>query len=90
MAIKPLTDHVIVRDIKPDGETNIGGIIISENMSSRPMESIVVAIGPGTDKLKPTFSVGDTVLTATGGCEIEQGDETLRLLQFEDIKAIID
>lgn len=98
MKIEPAGHRVIV---KPDPleEISAGGIVIAHGADKKRKEQaqqtgVIVAIGPNAwkafDDGAPWAVVGDRVYFAKyGGHIIEDGDEEYRLLNDEDITAII-
>ena len=46
MAVKPLSDRVLVKRVEPE-EVVRGGIVIPDTAKEKPMEAEVVAVGPG-------------------------------------------
>jgi chaperonin GroES len=93
--VKPLGDRVLVEPAE-EKEVKKGGIIIPDSAKEKPVESIVVALGTGktNDKgEKVPFEVkkGDRVLTSKyGGTEIKIDGKEYKILNSEDILAVID
>ena len=89
--VKPLGDRVLVEPAE-EKEVKKGGIIIPDSAKEKPVESVVVALG--TDKgNKVPFEVkkGDRVLTSKyGGTEIKIDGKEYKILNSEDILAVID
>jgi len=73
-----------------------GRIIIPDTAKEKPMESMVVALGTGKtddDGKKVPFEVkkGDRVLaTKYGGTEIKLGGKEYKILNGDDILAVIE
>ena len=92
--IKPLGDRVLVEPVE-EKETKKGGIIIPDSAKEKPTEGIVRALGTGkTDdegkKIAFEVKVGDRVLISKyGGSEIKLDDKDYKLLNSDDILAII-
>jgi len=92
--IQPLGDRVLVEPAE-EKETKKGGIIIPDSAKEKPTESIVVALGTGKvddNGKKIPFEVkkGDTVLVSKyGGTEIKLNDKDYKILNSEDILAIV-
>jgi chaperonin GroES len=92
--IKPLGDRVLVEPVE-EKETKKGGIIIPDSAKEKPTEGIVRALGTGkTDdegkKVPFEVKVGDRVLISKyGGTEIKLDDKDYKLLNSDDILAII-
>jgi len=95
MNLKPLGDRVLVEPVE-EKETKKGGIIIPDSAKEKPMESLVIAIGTGkTDDngKKVPFEVkkGDRVLVSKyGGTEIKLDGKEYKILNSDDILAVID
>jgi len=92
--LKPLADRVIVKPSEAE-ETTKGGIILPDTAKEKPIEGIIVAVGPGktTDdgKLtKPEVKVGDKVLYGKySGTEVTIDGEEYLIMRESDIFAII-
>ena len=93
--IKPLGDRVLVALIEDAGEQIKGGIVIPDSAKEKPQEYEIVALGTGkTDdkgnKIKFDVKVGDTVLTSKyGGTEVKHGDKEYKIINVDDILAVI-
>src|SRR6185436_17442756 len=93
--IKPLGDRLLVEPVE-EKETKKGGIIIPDTAKEKPTEGIVVALGTGkTDDngKKVAFEVkkGDRVLVSKyGGTEIKLDGKEYKILNSDDILAVID
>ena len=93
--IKPLGDRLLVEPLE-EKETKKGGIIIPDTAKEKPQEAIVVALGTGkTDDngKKVPFEVkkGDRVIVSKyGGTEIKLDGKEFKILNSDDILAVID
>ena len=93
--VKPLGDRILVEAVE-EKEVKKGGIIIPDTAKEKPMESLVVALGTGkTDDngKKVPFEVkkGDRVLVSKyGGTEIKLDGKEFKLLNGDDLLAILD
>ena len=93
--IKPLGDRVLVEPAE-EKEVKKGGIIIPDTAKEKPMEGIVVALGTGKtddDGKKVPFEVkkGDRVLISKyGGTEIKVDGKEYKILNSDDILAVLD
>ena len=73
-----------------------GAIVIPDSAKEKPMESLVVAVGPGkTDddgkKVFPEVKKGDRVLVGKyGGTEIQLDGKDYRILNSDDILAVLE
>ena len=93
--VKPIGDRLLVEAVE-EKETKKGGIIIPDSAKEKPMESIIIALGTGkTDDngKKVPFEVkkGDRVLVSKyGGTEIKLDGKEYKILNSDDILAVID
>jgi chaperonin GroES len=93
--VKPLGDRVLIEQVE-EKETKKGGIIIPDTAKEKPSEGIIVALGTGkTDEngKKVAFEVkkGDRVLISKyGGTEIKLDGKEYKLMNVDDILAVID
>src|SRR5512136_835791 len=92
--VKPLGDRVLVEPIE-EKEVKKGGIIIPDSAKEKPQEGIVRAIGTGKlddngKKVPFEVKVGDRVLVSKyGGTEVRINDREYKLLNSDDVLAII-
>ena len=95
MKVKPLGDRVLVKPLEVK-EVKKGGIIIPDTVKEKPQEGEVIALGTGkiTDegkKIPMEVKVGEKILFKKyGGDEIKIGDVEHKILEREDILAIIE
>ncbi len=95
LKIKPLGDHVLVEPAE-EKEVKKGGIVIPDTAKEKPTEGIVRAVGPGKrdddGKVIPIeVKEGDRVLmTKYGGTEVKLDGKKYKLLQSDDILAIVE
>jgi chaperonin GroES len=93
--VKPLGDRVLVEPVE-EKEVKKGGIIIPDTAKEKPTEGIIVALGTGKtddDGKKVPFEVkkGDRVLISKyGGTEIKLDGKEYKLLNADDLLAVID
>lgn len=93
--VKPLGDRVLVEP-QEEKEVKKGGIIIPDSAKEKPTEGIVRALGSGKKteegKVLPfEVKVGDRVLISKyGGTEIKLDGKEYKLLNSDDILAIVD
>jgi chaperonin GroES len=93
--VRPLGDRILVEAVE-EKETKKGSIIIPDTAKEKPMESVVVALGTGkTDDngKKVPFEVkkGDRVLVSKyGGTEIKLNGQDYKILNSDDVLAVID
>jgi chaperonin GroES len=93
--LRPLGDRVLVEPAE-EKETKKGGIIIPDTAKEKPTEGIVVALGTGKlddDGKRIPFEVkkGDRVLVSKyGGTEIKLDGKEYKILNSDDILAVVD
>ena len=93
--IKPLGDHVLVEPAEVK-EVKKGGIIIPDTAKEKPTEGIVRAVGPGKkDDDGKTIPIevkeGDRVLiTKYGGTEVKLDSKEYKILNSDDLLAIVE
>ena len=97
LKVRPIGDRFLVEPVQEKEEkTKKGGIIIPDTAKERPMESVVVAVGTGKtgDDGKKVFlevKKGDRVLVSKyGGTEIKLNGKDYKILNSDDILAVID
>ena len=93
--VKPLGDRVLVEPVE-EKEVKKGGIIIPDTAKEKPQEGIVRVLGTGKlddNGKKVPFEVkaGDRVLVSKyGGTEIKLDGKEFKLLNADDLLAILD
>ena len=97
LKVRPIGDRILVEPVEEKEEKGKkGGIIIPDTAKEKPMESLVVALGTGkTDdngkKLPFEVKKGDRVLvTKYGGTEIKLDGKDYKILNSDDILAVIE
>jgi chaperonin GroES len=95
MAVKPLSDRILVKPMEQE-EEQIGGIIIPDTAKEKPQEGEIIAVGPGKmlesgERQVPTVKVGDKVLYGKySSTEIKYGGEEYLIMREDDILAILE
>ena len=95
LKIKPLGDHVVVEPAE-EKEVKKGGIILPDTAKEKPTEGIVRAVGPGKkDDDGKTIPIevkeGDRVLiTKYGGTEVKLDSKEYKILNSDDLLAIVE
>ena len=95
LKVKPLGDRVLVEPIEEKEQQSEGGIIIPDSAKEKPTESKVISLGTGkTDdsgnKIPFEVKKGDKVLISKyGGTEIKIDGKDLKILNSDDILAIV-
>ena len=92
--IQPLGDRVLL-ELCENKEQMKGGIFIPDSAQEKPQEFRVVALGTGkkdeNGKMIPfDVKVNDIVLTSRyGGTEVKVGDKEYKVVNQDDILAIV-
>ena len=94
MAIKPLSDRILVKPSEEE-EEKVGGIIIPDTAKEKPQEGEIVAVGPGKmlesgERQAISVKVGDKILYGKySSTEIKYGGEEYLIMREDDILAVI-
>ncbi len=95
MKFRPLHDRVVVRRVEEDSKT-AGGIIIPDTAKEKPMQGVVVSVGPGArDEAGKLVALevksGDKVLFGKwSGTEVKIGGEDLLIMKESDILGVLE
>ena len=95
MKFRPLHDRVVVRRVEEDTKT-AGGIIIPDTAKEKPIQGVVVSVGPGArdeaGKLVPLeVKAGDQVLFGKwSGTEVKIDGEDLLIMKESDILGVLE
>lgn len=95
MAIKPLSDRIVIKVIE-DNEQTSGGIFIPDSAKEKPQKGEVVAVGPGktldSGEREPLdVKVGDVILYAKyAGTDVKIGSDTFKILSVKDALGILE
>lgn len=94
MAIKPLSNRVVLKNLEAE-ETTKGGIILAGSAKEKPQTAEVVAVGEGAvvdGKLVPmTVKVGDKVIISKySGTEVKLDGCEYIIVKEDDILAIVE
>lgn len=88
--IKPLADRVLIKMVESE-ETTKSGIILSSGAKEKPQIAEVVAVGPGTEKVKMNIKEGDKVIiNKYSGTEVKYEGTEYTIVKQEDILAIVE
>ncbi|MBM9402584.1 co-chaperone GroES [Gluconacetobacter azotocaptans] len=91
---RPLHDRVVLRRISP-AEKTAGGIIIPDTAQEKPIEAVVVAVGPGArdaqGQIVPlAVREGDRVLFGKwSGTEVRVAGEDLLIVRESDLFGVV-
>jgi chaperonin GroES len=89
--IKPVQDKIAVEQ-DSDEDTTPAGLVIPEGMQKeKPATGCVRAVGPGKARAyRPGVAIGDKVaFKRNAGIDVEHDGNTYRVLQEDDILAIL-
>ena len=95
MAIRPLSDRIVIKVID-DTEQTSGGIFIPDSAKEKPQKGAVIAVGPGKTlddgkKEEMEVKVGDVVLFAKySGTDVKLNDENLKILSVKDVLGVLE
>ena len=91
MSIKPIGNRLLVKPIKED-EVTASGIVLPDTVDKeKKAEGEIFALGNGEKLAKLNLSVGQKVLFKKwGGEEVKSGAEEYKILDHEDVMAIIE
>ncbi len=95
MAIKPLSDKIVVKVVEDEAQTT-GGIFIPDSAKEKPQKGEVVAVGSGRvldngTKAPMEVKVGETVLFAKyAGTDVKLNDQVYKIISEKDVLGIIE
>ena len=95
MAIRPLSDRIVIKVID-DTEQTSGGIFIPDSAKEKPQKGEVIAVGPGKTlddgkKEEMEVKVGDVMLFAKySGTDVKLNDENLKILSVKDVLGVLE
>ena len=94
MALKPLRDRIVVKQIEAQEKTK-SGLVLPDSAKEKPQEAKVIAIGPGRlleDGTVKALEIknGDRVLYGKySGTEVSIEGEDYLILREEDVLAVV-
>ncbi len=87
--IKPLSDRVLVEPKEAETRT-AAGLYIPDTAKEKPIQGIVIAVGPGKKDEPMELKAGDTVLYGKyAGTEVTYDDKTYLIMRQSDILATL-
>ena len=95
MALKPLGDRIVVKQLEPEEKTK-GGLVVPDAAKEKPQEAKVIAVGTGRlldDGMVKPLEVknGDRVLYGKySGTEVSIEGTDYLILREEDVLAIVN
>jgi len=93
--IQPLGDRIVVQ-AKSQEEVTRGGIVLPDTAKEKPLQGVVVAVGPGAvsekgERLPMDVKPGQTVLYGKySGTEIKLETQEYLILKLSDVLAILE
>ena len=94
MAIKPLGDRIVVKQLEAQEKTK-SGIVLPDSAKEKPQEAKIVAVGTGRllddGEIKPLeVKTGDRILYGKySGSEVTVDGQDYLILREEDVLAIV-
>jgi chaperonin GroES len=95
MKIRPLQDRILIKRVEEEEKTK-GGIIIPDTAKEKPMEGLVVAVGPGAfdkdgKRREPEVKKGDRILFSKySGTDVKLDGEDHLIMREDDILAVLE
>lgn len=93
MNIRPLGERIFVKRIE-QVKTSVGGILLIQDTSDKPMEGVVVAVGPGNyengERVSLHIREGDRVVFGKwSGDDVEIDGEEFVILTEDNIIGVL-
>ncbi len=95
MKLKPLGDRIVVK-AAPHEEMTKGGLVLPDTVKEKPVEGIVVAVGPGKVLDNGTRQAMDLkaddriIYSKYSGTEIKLDGEEYLVLSERDVLAVVE
>jgi len=95
MKLRTLNDRVLIKRAEEDTKS-AGGIIIPDTAQEKPMQGIVMGVGPGArdengERVAPAVQTGDRVLFGKwSGTEVTLDGQELLIMNESDIMAVLE
>ena len=94
MAIEPLGDRVVIKNVEAE-ETTKSGIILTAAAKEKPQMAEVLAVGPGGmvdgKEVKMQVSVGQKVIYSKyAGTEVKLDGQEVIIVRQNDILAVVE
>ena len=92
--IRPLNDRILVKRVEPEQKAK-GGLIIPDTAKEKPLEGMVIAVGPGRfndagERVASEVKAGDRVLVGKyTGTEIQIENVEHVMVREEEILGIV-
>ncbi len=94
VAIKPLEDRIVIRQLEAE-QTTASGLVIPDTAKEKPQEGEVVAVGPGRvadngNRVPLDVKEGDVVIYSKyGGTEVKFEGADYLVLSARDVLAVV-
>ena len=85
--ITPINDYVLI--LPDEKRTQIGNILLPENLQEKSSTGKVIAVGPGTKEIEMLVKPGDYVLYPFNVVNVHKIEEYI-LIHMYDIIAILE
>lgn len=90
MKLRPLGDKVVLQHKTAEEKTQ-SGIILPDSAKEKPQEAIVIAVGPGKDKVEMQVKEGDEVIYSKyAGTDVKFEEDEYVIVSQDDIIAIVE
>ena len=95
MKLKPLGDRIVVK-AAPHEEMTKGGLVLPDTVKEKPVEGIVVAVGPGKVLDNGTRQTMDLkaddriIYSKYSGTEVKLDGEEYLVLSERDVLAVVE
>ena len=94
MTVKPLGDHVVIKNCEAE-ETTKSGLILTSSAKEKPQMAMVLAVGPGGNvdgkEIKMQVKEGQKVIYSKyAGTEVKVDGEELIIVRQSDILAVVE
>jgi chaperonin GroES len=95
MAIRPLSDRIVIKVVEENEQTS-GGIFIPDSAKQKPQKGEVISVGPGKclddgKREEMDVKVGEVVLYAKySGTDVKINDEMFKILSVKDVLGVIE
>lgn len=93
--LKPIGDRIVAKAVAAE-QVTAGGIVLPDSAQEKPLEGVVLAVGPGAQmesgKIRPIdVKEGDKIIYGKyAGTEVKIGSEEYIILRQDDVLAVIE
>lgn len=95
MKLRPLADHIVIRQLDAEEKTS-GGILLPDTAKEKPTQGEVIAVGKGRTLsngrvVEPSVRKGDRVLYGRySGTEVNLESDEFKIVSESDILCIVE